>query len=89
MPQYGYKYLRLMFFSRACINNRNRMPCIVDKQFFTGPMMLTHRQVALAQPSSILVTEPAVVVPFGVTITVLLPEQKFGDVFLAQLLIHR
>ena len=65
------------------IDDRDGVSRIIDKQFFSGAVLLPQHQIQLAGPLLIQLTEPAVLVTVGIGLLVLLPNQLQRDMLVA------
>jgi len=80
--------LRLVDLSGGAVNDGHGLAGVVHEQLLTRSMVLAHHQVQLALPGPVVLTEPAVLLPFWVRLPVLLPEQEQSDVFTLQFIVN-
>ena len=87
--QYRDEHLGLTDFSGIRVHNGQCRPAVVDKQLLTGMVNLSHAAFLATLPLTIAVTELGVTVTIKrMLLTVLLPQQLFGDSFAFKLLAH-
>lgn len=71
------------------IDYADRVARVIDKGFFTGPVILPQHYIQMPGPFAILLAVPTVVGSVGMLLDELLPEQLQGDVFVGlQLLMN-
>jgi transposase len=80
-PQDGDKYLRLSDLAGQPVNHHRRgIAGVIDEQLVATQMGLPHRDGDLAFPGSVKLAEAAVAIPFRVSLDVLVPQDRQGDV---------
>ena len=77
--QYRDEDLCLTPLAGVTVGDRHGLSGVVDKQLFTGRMVLAQHQVLSAQPAPVAVAEHAVLPALGVLSLVLLPQQPARD----------
>ncbi len=70
------------------VDNGQGLPRIVDKELFTGPVTLAHDHVEFSGPGAIGLTKPAILEAIGGLCLVFLPQQRQGDAFALEFLVH-
>jgi len=78
-PQHGDEDLDIQDLTIVLIDDSCRMTGIVHKQLHPATVVLVHDQGLFAQPLSIVVTEPTILISLRVLLPVLLPEQELRD----------
>ena len=87
--QYRDEHLGLTDFSGVRVHNGQCRPAVVDKQLLTSMVNLSHAALLATLPLTIAVTELGVTVTIKrMLLTVLLPQQLFGDRFALEFLAH-
>ena len=87
-PEHGDEDLRLAHLPGLAVDDRHRLPGVVDEQLLASAMLLAHHQVEFPGPGPILVAEPAVLEPLRVQRLVFLPQQRQRHVLASQLPVH-
>ncbi len=73
--KYGHEDAGLPHLARGTINHRDRLPSVVNEDLLPCAVLLTQRYIELALPLPVELAEPAVPVPLGAGLPVLLPEE--------------
>jgi hypothetical protein len=85
--QSGYKDLGFGDDPGRGINDRHRLPGIINKEFFSGPIFLTERRVKSLSPLVVQVAELAVLVTIGIGLPIFVPKKLKSYSFPLQFLV--
>jgi hypothetical protein len=84
-PQYRHKDLSLFDLTGVRIDNGDGLAGVVHKELLTGPIWLAKTEIELLYPKPIALTKSAVLIPFGIVLFILIPEQLKGHPFAFEL----
>ena len=87
--QHGDEDLRLAHLAGGAVDDRHRVPGVVDEQLLAGAVLLAHHHVEAPGPGPVALAEPAVLKPVRVDGLVLLPQQRQRHALAPQLPVHR
>jgi len=82
------EHLCLADLAAVAVDHRHRLPGVVYEQLLADAVLLAHHHVQFALPGPIVFAEPAVLEALGLAQAVLLPEQRQGHAWAAQLGMH-
>ena len=77
-----------MHFACSPVNHQHRLPGIIDKQILSGAVRLPHHHIDLAEPTTVVFTEPALLKTLGVGRLVLISKKRQRHTLAFQLLMH-
>jgi len=86
--EHGQEEGGLPLLAAACVDVRELVAGPVDEQLLAGLVRLAHDHVDAPLEGAVVLTEPGVAVTIAMTLAVLLPEQRQGDVLAAHLGVH-
>jgi hypothetical protein len=69
------------------IRDLHGLPRIVDKEFLSGPIVLTETEIQFLDPLRVVVAEPTILVTIGIGFLVLVPQELKGYTLFLHLLI--